>query len=215
MEKLIILGFDVRRPIAHQNSNWSGERRSKFLIRPDIRSPISVDPDVWPLLKANPDESYPLHLWGSVSDILAAFPEAARWGEDSPAILELATVATDEQSLGYWEGIFFGRVKPENDSAIQIASECLGCDVADRFLVSGLSNCMLSQEELTLIRKDWSKLINTWGLFDNSETAKGFRAVCNRLVPEHAPFETYRVRRVEIGQVNQPTGRVTRNPAER
>lgn len=198
MEKTVVLGFDARRPIVDQHLNWPEERRAKFLIRPETPSPISVDSAVWPVFAANPDESYPLNLWSSVSEIFTAFPRAARRLSESPAIIELAVVATDQQSLGYWQGIFLGRVKPEKDSALDITPECLGYDVADRYLVSGLSNCMLSQEELSVIRKDWSGAINIWGLFEEAEAARSFRTICDRLIPEHAPFEAYRMRRLGL-----------------
>ena len=198
MESLIILGFDVRRPIAQQNATWTDERRSKFLIRHELRSTISVDRDVWPALALNVDEMYPLYLWGSLSEVLMAFPEAARLDSDSPIVIEIAAVCTQKEPLMYWEGIICGRLNLEEDRALKVTTECLGYDVADRCLVSGLSNCMLSEEELAVIRKDWATAINTWGLFGDSKAAEVFREVCNRLVPEHAPFEVYRMRKVEI-----------------
>lgn len=188
-------------PIAHQDSRWPGERRAGFLIRPEIESPISVNPGVWPVLARNPDENYPLHLWGSVSEILAAFPDAGHCRSDSPAIVEIAAQATDGRSSAYWEGIPFGRVGPEDDSAayaVDIPLESLGYDIANRYLVSGLSNCMLSPDELAVIRRDWSRAINPWGLFDDSGLATAYAAACDRLIPEHAPFETYRIRRIRI-----------------
>jgi hypothetical protein len=198
MESLIVLGFDVRKPVAHQKFIWPGERRHKFLLRPEIPTPVSVDRNVWPTLSLNTDESYPLFLWGSISEILAALPEVAQQNSDSPVIVEIAVVATLPESSTYWERIIFGRVNREADGVPGITAECIGYDVADRYLLSGLSNCMLSEDELALIRNDWSKAINIWGLFGDSETGKAFRAVCNRLVPEHAPFETYRMRMVKI-----------------
>lgn len=198
MESLIVLGFDVRGPIALQNGIWTGERRSKFLIRPEVRSPISVDRDVWPALALNADETYPLYLWGNVREVLMAFPEVARPDSDSPIVIELTAVGTDREASVYWERIIFGRVNREEDRALKITMECLGYDVADRYLVSGLSNSMLSEEELAVIRKDWATAINTLGLFGDSKAAEAFREVCNRLVPEHAPFEVYRMRKVEI-----------------
>lgn len=196
METLIVLGFDVRRPIAQQI--WTDERRSKFLIRPEVPLPVSVDRDVWPALALNPDDSYPLFLWGSVSEILAAFPEVRRSESDSPLIVEIAAVAAGQESSTYWERIIFGRLNLEEDAVLTITAECLGYDVADRYLVSGLSNCMLFPEELAVVRKDWSEAINISGLFGEVEVAKAFRAVCDRLIPEHAPFEVYRIRRIEL-----------------
>jgi hypothetical protein len=193
-----MLGFDARTPIAQQSSLWDDTRRRDYLIRPEIVSPISVDRGVWPAVSVNPDEGYPLFLWGSISEIAGAFPKVATTATDAPLIVEIAVVATDEESLKYWEGIIFGRVDPQKDRKFTLASECLGYDVADRSPISGLSDCQLSADELAAIRKDWSRAINAWGLFDDAEDAKAFRTVCNRLVPEHAPFEAYRMRRIAI-----------------
>jgi hypothetical protein len=151
-------------------------------------------------LAVNPDESYPLFLWGSISETLAAFPELARPGSHSLVILEIAVVATEEQSSKYWEGIVFGRVNPEKDSTLKITQESLGYDVADRYLESGVSSFMLFPEELAAIRKDWLEAVNVWGLFEHAEAAKAFRAVCNRLIPEHAPFEAYRMRKIDVAE---------------
>ncbi len=199
MDKLIILGFDIRRPIADQNSSWPEERRIKFLIRHEVPAPISVDVGVWPAFATNPDETFPLQLWGSVSDIVTTFPDATQWRSNSPVIIEIAAIATGEQSSEYWEGILLGRVEPEKDKSLKVTPEVLGYDVADRYLVSGISNCMLSADELVAVRKDWSEALNVWGLIENKDAAEAIRAVCDRLIPEHAPFETYRLRRIVVG----------------
>jgi hypothetical protein len=146
----------------------------------------------------NPDEGYPLLLRGSATETLASFPEVATSENNAPVIIEIAVVVTDEESSKYWERIIFGRIDLEKDRKFKLVTECLGYDVADRYLVSGLSNCQLSAEELAAVRKDWSEAINGWGLLADSEAAKAFRAVCNQLIPEHAPFEAYRMRRVAI-----------------
>jgi hypothetical protein len=198
MESLILLGFDVRAPLVHQKAIWTDERRSTFLLRPEVHLPISVDRDVWPALALNPDEGYPLFLWASVSEMLAAFPEAARSESGSPLIIEIAVVTTHQEFSTYWEQIMFGRLDREVDAALKIATGRLGYDVADRYFVSALSNCMLHPEELAVIRRDWSHAVNLWGLFEKDEDARSFRAVADRLIPEHAPFETYRVCKVEI-----------------
>lgn len=196
--ELTLLGFGLRRPFAEQHSNWPEERRSQFLIRPEVPIPISVDCGVWPVFVANPDKTYPLHLWGSVSEILTTFPDTERNLIESPVIIEIAVAATDKPSSAYWEQMFFGRVEVEKDRNLDITRDCLGYDVADHYFVSGLSNCMLPGDELTVIRTDWSEAINSWGMFRDLKSAIAFRAVCNDLVPEHAPFETFRIRKVTI-----------------
>lgn len=197
MEEVIVLGFDARIPVAQQGALWNDTRRSDYLIRPEIPSPISVDRAVWPAVSVNPDEGYPLFLWGSVNDVVGAFPNVGRAG-DAPVIIEIAVAATDREASGYWEGIISGRVDARKDRRFTLAQECLGYDVADRSFISGLSNCKLSAGELAELKKDWSRAVNAWGLFGDTEDAKAFKAVCNHLIPEHAPFEAYRMRRITI-----------------
>ncbi|HWB86858.1 MAG TPA: hypothetical protein VG675_22120 [Bryobacteraceae bacterium] len=196
MDDVVVLGFDARVPVTQQLSVWTDQRRSDFLIRPEVPSPISVDRDVWPVVSANPDEGYPLFLWGSLREILGTLPGAATRASGAPVIVEIAVVATDEESLQYWEPMMFDFVDTPKDLGSTLASEYLGYDVADRFLISGLSNCKLSEQEMATLRKDWSGALNNWGLFNDVQEAKAFRLLCNHLVPEHAPFEAYRLRQI-------------------
>jgi hypothetical protein len=95
-----------------------------------------------------------------------------------------------------WPGIF-----PDGGSAgaaIKARFNSIGYDVADRHLLSGLSNCALSEAELADLRREWTDRINRFGLFEEVESAVGFKEVCDQLVPEHAPFCAYRIRKVEV-----------------
>jgi hypothetical protein len=64
---------------------------------------------------------------------------------------------------------------------------------------------MLSPKELSAVRREWSRAINRWGLFDRVGPAESFRAACDSLIPEHAPFEVYRLRRVNARPPVTPT----------
>jgi hypothetical protein len=109
MERPIVLGFDLRRPIADQAPGWPQERRSSFLIRPDAPSPLSVDRSVWPTFEAGRDVNSPLHLWASLREIPGVLAERAERPEHSRAIIEIAVVPRDEESSKYWKAIFSGR----------------------------------------------------------------------------------------------------------
>ena len=207
LERIVVLGFDARSSL-NGPSGWTNERRSQFLIRTDILQPASVDRAVWPALSTRSNPEHPLDLWISFSRLLAIFPQLARDAGVSPVAIEISVIA-DEQAFDYWENTFFGQARPQDDNRLKLTAEELGYDIADRYLVSGLSNCMLSPHELADIRRTWSEQINLFGLFSSTANAAAFRQVCDRLIPEHAPFFVYRIRKIkpddisEKGPVNQ------------
>ncbi len=197
----IVLGFDIRHPLDDLSfSRWDQERRAQYLIRPEVRWPVSVDPVVWPAPSAEQVNQHPLSLWSSVAEVLAACPAAASHGSSAesniPVVIEIGALR-DSQSVRYWERIMEGFVQPEADDAGQYATDSFGYDVADRYLLSGLSNCGLSAEEIGIVRKQFAAQINPFGLFSDPVVAADFRVSCDQLVPEHAPFCIYRIRRIK------------------
>lgn len=75
----------------------------------------------------------------------------------------------------------------------------LGFDIADRDMLSGMSNCRLSSHELANLRSEWSTKINSIGLLGCASDALRLKAVLDRLIREHAPFYVYRIREVVCG----------------
>jgi hypothetical protein len=198
MQQILLIGYGIRAPISQQILAWTAARRSILLIDPDVSYPLSVDLDAWPASLANPDESYPLFLWGSISEMLADTQGAVQVSNDGPIVIEIAVLVTEKETERYWEEILYGRAYPATDGPIKLAPEYLGFDVADRSFVSGLTNCIYSPEELGTLRRDWSDKTNKWGLFEELGSAESFRHVCDRLAPEHAPFEAYRIRKINL-----------------
>jgi hypothetical protein len=113
-------------------------------------------------------------------------------------LIEVAVIPADEGSLEYWKRMMEGRLEPDLDSDLELVVGFLGYDVADLYALSGLSNCMLSADELAVIKAEFSQHINRLGLFEEMDPATRFRLTCDGLVPEHAPFEIYRIRRVQL-----------------
>jgi hypothetical protein len=194
---MIVLGFDMRESIAGLGSSWTDERRSRFLIRPEISAPLSVDRAVWPSVAVNADEGYPLSLWGSVSEILSAASKTKPGAINAMTVIEIAAAPSNSDSSTYWEAVICGRVKKAEDEELEIEWRDLGYDVADRYLVSGLSNSMLPPADMLKSRNQWSLAIDSSGLFAAEDRAQAFRSACDVLIPEHAPFEVYRVRMLE------------------
>jgi hypothetical protein len=201
----IVLGFDLRKPISGATSDPPREDRARFLIRPEVSGPASVDPDVWPQVAAQRAQGYPFPLWGSVSEILRSCPGLGLPGPGEPSIVEIAVVV-DEPSRLNWEGALLGWLRPGDDSALALASTRLGYDVADRFLLSGLNNCMLSPKELDYARQRWAPQINSVGLFEDEGEALAFSTACDSIVPEHAPFYPYRIQGVLLSGTRKKRG---------
>lgn len=196
LERIVVLGFDARRSLDGL-SDWTPERRSRFLIRENVRQPASVDRAVWQAVSDDGNSERPLNLWPSVRQLLKAFPPSSQDATGTPHIIEIAVLA-DKQASAYWEAVFCGWVRPEEDVALRLAMRELGYDVADRYLVSGLSNCMLSSDELTDVRREWRERISPVGLFSTVADAAAFAPTCDRLTPEHSPFFVYRIRSVVV-----------------
>jgi hypothetical protein len=183
------IGFDLREPMDGARSDWSAVRRSAFLIRPDVQQPISVDRSVWPSI-AEPSAEHPLGLWFRAEGLLQLAEDRLTLAKES-VVVELAAL-TDGESY-YWERVFEGLGLDEGGDS-SLSFHLLGYDVADRYLVSGVSNCEVSEPERAALRDMWSSSVNKYGLFGVVEDALKFRAVCDDSIREHSPFCVYRIR---------------------
>ena len=199
--RVLVIGFDIR-AAPNAPNGWDDDRRSRFLIREDVERPLSVDRSVWPAIDPGRNEDNPLFLWRSVHRILAEHPGLAA-PTSGPAVIEIGALE-DEQSGGYWQRVFHGYLRTEEDAVLVIKFSALGYDVADRYLLSGLSNCALPRDDLALLRQKWVGRISPSGLLQREEHAKEFKEVCDRLIPEHAPFCAYRIRKVTAVEDKPP-----------
>jgi hypothetical protein len=198
---VILLGYDIRDSLDDQTcAEWSQERRSQYLIRPEVRWPVSVDRIVWPSPIEENMNGFPLNLWSSIAEAVEALRETAPHrssaGSNTPAVIEISVVP-DPQSARYWENLVEGFAQPGTDDTLEHTIESFGYDVADRYLLSGLSNCGLCAVEIDVVRKRFAPEINAFGLFGDPVAAADFRMSCDQLNQEHAPFCVYRVRRIK------------------
>ena len=76
----------------------------------------------------------------------------------------------------------------------------LGLDVADGWLLSGLSNCGYDPSERASLPLQWGGELNEHHLFDRLTAARAFRDATNVRVPEHAPFFVYGVLRIRAAE---------------
>jgi hypothetical protein len=166
-----VLGYDARVPRTALGGEWSGERRQRFLLRPDAEVPLSVDTMIWPsLIRAagNLPEGVDVDYESS----LAARPEQVR----------AAVRGQDAEIVGITEG---------DEPLLGEAWILLGWDIADRWLLSGIANCGKDAEEWRPLRQRWVSELNDNNLFADYGAAEECRPEIERLVPEHAPFSVY------------------------
>jgi len=174
------IGFDLRSTVP--DPSWTAERRARHLLRHDVASVRSVDPDVWlrppglpPAPRPEPED---VGLRPHRSDLLAAAP-----GLDHADVATVRITALEDDAE-----------MPESAGPAGSGSErydLLGYDVADYYLMSGLANCGYSAEEAASLAPAWAPLLNEWHLFGNPGDATAFAAVTAERVPEHAPFFAY------------------------
>ncbi|HMD91793.1 MAG TPA: hypothetical protein VKG80_04045 [Trebonia sp.] len=170
------IGFDLRSTVP--DPSWTEDRRAIFLLRRDIASARSVDTLVWERPPGLPPAPVPEGLWPDLSSLFAA----ARALDRADAVAVRITALEEDGPA------------PESAGTTGPASESydlLGYDVADYWLLSGLTNCGYSPEEAAALASAWAPLLNEWHLFGNLEDATAFAAVTAKRVPEHAPFYAY------------------------
>jgi hypothetical protein len=199
-----ILGFDNRlMPDDFVPFEWGAERRERYLLRPDIAWPKSVDTMIWPSLFAFTQyretwherlptkriEVEPTDLWHSALRLWRNYGAMTgmlneRGSEGIPLKIELITeTPVEEDEL--WK---FLTVMPELDEAGTPAWTPLGYDLADGALISGLANCGYLEEERDSLKAAWAGRLNEHGLFDNIRDAAAYRVITDQRVQEHAPF---------------------------
>jgi len=205
-----LLGYDLRFPYScFVPQQWTPSRRAAFLLRPEIETPASVDSLVWPsrfvfpgaFVARHPDGlervtapiAHPLQqcldLWPTADAMAAHFAACGAGGDAIPIAVALCA---EPAASGSWTALL-------GSSAATWAPHAgwlpLGFDIADGSLTSGLSNCGYRDDEVSALRNDWASEVNDFGLFEHLEAAQAFRAVTDARVPEHQPFEVYRLYR--------------------
>lgn len=187
MDTLWLYGFDARAPIGVSDPAWTDERRARYLIRPNILRPLSVDPRVWPgVLPAGLTDGAAPDYWADLGALRHACI-ARGLGQGSAILVALVVLGGSDHA-----GALLVPCSPE---AIDPVWEPLGWDVADNGLVSGLSNCGFSPdlEDTSGIRLRFGSRLNEYGLFNELTEAEAFRVLSDLRMPEHAPFLIHRI----------------------
>ncbi len=190
----VFFGFQLRvNPCLMET--WSAAHANEFLLRPVALGPLSADVAVWP---TSGDKDMRRRLFCNAYDLpdqepngLSVyrlreniFPSDLLSKPNSPVLLALSTTADAFASLSK-----AGIVHPMNLHANEETNWiCAGYDVTDSWLVSGLLNCGYTQTEKTSLTNTFGNAINSFGVFSELLPALTFCTLCNKRVPEHAPF---------------------------
>lgn len=79
----------------------------------------------------------------------------------------------------------------------------LGYDVADDFFTSFISNAGYTDDEVDLLRQNWSKHFNQYHLFDNFDLASQYVDVAYTRDANHGPFAVYGIygiQQIQLGE---------------
>ena len=201
-----ILGFDIRVVVSPGIARrWGALRRKHYLLRPDVPWVASADSAVFSsifdfgntlngadeaLTRLIPENVHQqaLGLW---CDLDAMQQTASRLSLPEGAVfMAIAITALEEfpRAEGPWDDLLEERTNPET---VNQRWRLLGYDVADRFLLSGLSNCGYDGDEKATFTIAWSGKLNEVGLLSDLNDAAEFKNATNRRVPEHAPFSVF------------------------
>jgi hypothetical protein len=188
-----LLGFDAR------ESELDGRKtpipihiREVFLLRPEIDLPYSVDGHVWPsvLGKNDSPQADGDGVWLNLAQLRQSL---TKQGRTATLIAVEMLVPGNPPAIGFPYSLIDSTPEPQ---IIPEGSTCLGFDVADAGLWSGLSNCRYSEAELAKLRPDWQGKINDFGLMKSEHDALEFRELSDLRVSEHAPFWVFRLSRL-------------------
>ena len=176
----ILYGFDARTSLSGTDPNWSDLRRARYLLRPEISRPLSVDPQVWPkAFSVEFNEGFARDYWTDLAE-LRRISRKQDVDKDDFALVALAVRGDKDQ--------VYTLFMPPTPSELDANWQTLGWDVADSGLISALSNCGYRSEEVDTLRQIFAPKLNDHGLFDDVEAAETFCVRSEARVPEHPPF---------------------------
>jgi hypothetical protein len=209
------LGYDIRLCAeAYLPGYWADDRRERYLLRPEIEWPLSIDSMVWPSIFESPGEiqlpgaenwwperpptivAEPVNkrydqfmdLWPELGEMLEVFREHASPGACGvPIAMDLVEDTRPESTPSSWASF---------DTEVSVQARpadwaFLGYDVCDFGWISGLSNCGSAPDEMHRLSRDWKDRLNEFGLFMSATDAGEYCEVTDRRVPEHAPFRVF------------------------
>ena len=196
----LVLGFDIRVEDQIGANNWSAKRRNDFLLRSDVLQPYSVDTTVWPSIldsNARPNTCIGYQdLWSDLPCLRSFSSEEFQSGAVGRLIAITLSLENSASESTRWQMDVPPTIPATSDGSWQF----LGYDVADRWLLSGLSNCGFLPviDSVTDLRTQWNGKLNDHHLFDAPGDARAFQSLSNRRTAEHSPFFIFGIWWVQI-----------------
>jgi hypothetical protein len=182
------LGFQLRVP-PDKLPNWNQKRRSEFLLREEIPHPLSVDEDVWPLLD-DPAERRAVF----VDPEMPANGLNVHELKSGARVVNGCLVAITASEATASRLRSQHRIKVLSGGNVQslekVGMRLLGFDVADVWFYSALSNCGFNDSKREMAER-FNRRLNDSGLFQSRGDAEDFRAMADKRIPDHAPFQIY------------------------
>jgi hypothetical protein len=200
-----VLGYDAREkwmdpPAAGARvGGWDIANKRTWLLRSNVTRPLSVDHLVWAsVFDAEPNLPRPTYATGFIQDLWSMLSHLRHWLGDHKVhkaySIICITLEPNDEDLNVWEHIL-ERTDPAH---VDKSWTFLGYDVADRWLLSGLSNCThCSEADFIELQSHFGPFINEYHLFDEIRIAEEFRAVSNMRVRDHAPFYVHGIRVID------------------
>ena len=209
MDEERLLGFDVREMWLDPDDLWDAARRQRYLLRLDVRKPLSGDTLVWPSafdsgqgIGLPAEQRERLQLAGIPLPGYTG-PNAGLWENAADMLRFLTDNQTTHRTcavigVSWWPDKDFaegGPFGPYPANTVPAARDpmwtLLGYDVGDGSLLSGLANCGYEPAEAEALRARWAPYLNENHLFTDPARADEFRAISNQRVSAHAPFFVY------------------------
>ena len=182
----ILIGYSIN--MLNEDFEWTQKRRLRFLIKPTIKLPKSVDSNVW-------QESYDYFENISEQEMMDNW---TKW-RHKDRLVELTgyNIREGNRVLTASYLHFFDYV-PTEVWAMEYRSEpvdenliFLGYDVANGGTLSGLSNCGYTDVALKYCRENYLQHLNQHGLFEDFGVALDFLSYTNQRTPADSPFYVY------------------------
>lgn len=180
-----LIGYDIRVLWPDVAPDWPASRRRVYLLREDVRVPLSTDVMVWPSAfdcrsdcPGRLERRFLQFIWHN--DLWADLPTLLAYRDRY--FLSSTAEAFRPITVAFTLAVFEARDRFELTKLQGFVAPAtlderwtrLGFDVADRWLLSALTNCgHVSKHESGGARKArWAPLINEHHLFDAPEDAR-------------------------------------------
>jgi hypothetical protein len=194
-----MVGYDAREYWVNFEERWPEPVRQSYLYRLDVLKPLSVDTLVWPTIFEAEGRAAPTgfngfkDFWADFFELQAAVTRAYQekpmraWRMVAATLLLGAYCKDDDVP---WSS----RMPPANPAERGTNWEFVGYDVADQWMLSGLSNCgfLPGAADVQVLRAEWGPRLNKFHLFRTFDDAVRFKHFSDRRLPDdHAPFFVY------------------------